>query len=335
MRIIAGDFDDPQVQALLRLHLSGMRENSPAESVHALDLSGLRQPAITFVTAWQDGALLGMGAIKELDHEHGEIKSMRTHPDHARKGVAAAILEHLIGLGRARGYRRISLETGSGAAFEPALALYRRRGFVDGPAFGGYTATEFNQFLHLDSAGFEPEAAAPTLRATRVIRRQDASGRITIDTITLDREARYRRRIALATDRGHAFLLDLPEATYLAHGDALELSNGALVKVVAAPEDLLEIHAHDPVELARIAWHIGNRHTPAEITRAAIYIQPDHVLEEMVAGLGGHVHRVRRPFEPEGGAYGGKGPLQQGHHHHGGGDHHHHHDHAHDTTSGH
>lgn len=333
MRIIAGDFDHPQVQALLRLHLTGMRANSPPESVHALDLSGLRQPAITFVTAWQNDALLGMGAIKELDPAHGEIKSMRTHPDHARKGVAAAILEHLIGLGRARGYGRISLETGSGKAFEPALALYRRRGFTEGAAFGDYAATSFNQFLHLDSAGFTTPTASPALRAARVIDRHEVGSRITIDTITLDREARYRRRIALATDRGHAFLLDLPEATYLAHGDALELSNGALVKVVAAPEDLLEIHGHDPVELARIAWHIGNRHTPAEIQSAAIYIKPDHVLEEMVVGLGGHVHRVRRPFEPEGGAYGGKGPLHQDHHH-GAGHHHHHEGHAHKKAPG-
>ncbi len=164
------------------------------------------------------------------------------------------------------------------------------------------------------------------LNASTVIRTSDLAGRITSDTVTLDREARYRRRIAMETDRGHAFLLDLPEATYLAHGDALELSNGALVKVVAAPEDLLEVHAHGAVALARIAWHIGNRHTPAEITAHAIYIKPDHVLAEMVEGLGGHVHAVKRPFEPEGGAYGGKGPLQAGHHHHGAGHHHHDHD---------
>lgn len=166
------------------------------------------------------------------------------------------------------------------------------------------------------------------LRATNVLRRAELGKRITIDTITLDREARYRRRIAMATDRGHEFLLDLPEATYLAHGDALELSNGALVKVQAAPEALMEIHTHGPLELARIAWHIGNRHTPAEITASAIYIKPDHVLAEMVEGLGAHVHAVTRPFEPEGGAYGSKGPLQMGHHH-GGHAHGHDHDHGH------
>jgi urease accessory protein len=168
------------------------------------------------------------------------------------------------------------------------------------------------------------------LRASRVVRRADRAGRIAIDTVTLDREARYRRRVAMTTDRGHAFLLDLPEATYLADGDALEIDGRGLVKVVAAPQDLLEIHADGPQALARIAWHIGNRHTPAEMTAKAVYIQPDHVLEEMVVGLGAHVHRVLRPFEPEGGAYGGKGPLQSGHHHGGHGhDHGHGHGHAH------
>jgi|LNFM01.1.fsa_nt_gb urease accessory protein len=173
------------------------------------------------------------------------------------------------------------------------------------------------------------------LRSTAVIRRADLGQRITIDTVTLDREARYRRRIAMESDRGHKFLLDLAEATYLAHGDALELSNGALIKVQAAPENLMEIHAHDAHSLARIAWHIGNRHTPAEITEHAIYIKPDHVLAEMVEGLGAHVHEVRRPFEPEGGAYGSKGPLQKGHHHHGGHGHEHAHDHDHVHDHGH
>jgi urease accessory protein len=165
------------------------------------------------------------------------------------------------------------------------------------------------------------------LRATTVVRRTDIGQRIAIDTITLDRQARYRRRVVLTTDRGHEFLLDLAEATYLASGDALELTNGGLVKVVAAAEDLLEIHAHDALALAKIAWHLGNRHTPAEVTRDAIYIQPDHVLAEMVERHGAHVHRVMRPFEPEGGAYGGHGALHAGHHHgHSG----HHHRHSHD-----
>jgi putative acetyltransferase len=150
MKIIPGDLDDPRVQDLLRLHLAGMHANTPAGHVFALDLSGLKHPSLSFFTAWADESLLGMGAIKELDGTSGELKSMRTHPDHLRKGVAAALLEHLIATARSRGYKRISLETGSGTGFDAALALYRRRGFVNGPAFGDYAASDFNQFLHLD-----------------------------------------------------------------------------------------------------------------------------------------------------------------------------------------
>ena len=149
MKIILGDFDDERVLALLREHLAGMHANTPAGHVYALDLSGLRVPAVTFVTAWVGEDLLGCGAIKELDATSGELKSMRTASAHLRKGVGAALLEHLLALARARGYRRVSLETGSGAAFEPALALYRKYGFANGGAFGDYVASEFNQFLHL------------------------------------------------------------------------------------------------------------------------------------------------------------------------------------------
>lgn len=167
-----------------------------------------------------------------------------------------------------------------------------------------------------------------SLRASAILRADALAGTKIVDTITLDRQSRYRRRVLLTTDNGRELLLDLPEATYLAHGDGLVVEGGVVV-VQAATEDLLEIHAHDALALATIAWHLGNRHTPAEITRGAIYIQPDHVLAELVEQLGAHVHRVRRPFEPEGGAYGGKGPLHSGHDHHGG-HHHHDHDHAHD-----
>lgn len=167
-------------------------------------------------------------------------------------------------------------------------------------------------------------------RAATHIRRLEVAGHNTTDTITLTRADRHKRRIVLTTDNGQPFLLDLPEATYMAHGDALALDDGTLIEVRAAAEPLLEIYCHDASALARIAWHIGNRHTPAEVTAQALYIQPDHVLEEMVIGLGAHAHHVMRPFEPEGGAYGGKGPLQSSHHHHGSGHtHSHEHDHAH------
>ncbi len=153
MRITQGDLTDPQVIDLLRLHLAGMHANSPPGSVYALDLSGLQRPDISFYTAWEGGTLLGCGALRELSPAAGEIKSMRTSPQHLRKGVGVALLRHMLDVARARGLRRLSLETGSGDAFEPALALYRRFGFTNGEAFGDYTASPFNQFLHLDLAG--------------------------------------------------------------------------------------------------------------------------------------------------------------------------------------
>jgi putative acetyltransferase len=150
MIIVPGDFENPRLLALLRLHLAGMHANSPPGSNNAFDLWELKAHDVGVYTAWRDGKLLGMAALKELDAVTGEIKSMRTDPAHLREGVAAALLDHILNVARQRGYRRLSLETGSGEAFEPALALYRRNGFVNGEAFGGYDATSFNQFLHLD-----------------------------------------------------------------------------------------------------------------------------------------------------------------------------------------
>jgi putative acetyltransferase len=150
LKIVPGNFEDPRVISMLRLHLQGMHANSPPGSVYALDLSGLKAPNISFFTAWEEDALVGMGALKEIDSTSGEIKSMRTDPKHLRKGVATALLEHLITTAKSRGYRRLSLETGSGPAFEPGVALYRKRGLTNGRQFGEYIPTEFNQFLHLD-----------------------------------------------------------------------------------------------------------------------------------------------------------------------------------------
>lgn len=143
------DLRGAPTRALLALHLSGMQAHTPAGHVHALDLSGLSRPDVSVWTAWIDGGIAGVGALRRLDARSGEVKSMRTHPDHLRKGVAAALLEQIIAAARGHGLARLSLETGSGPAFEPALRLYRRRGFVDGPAFGDYRASAFNQFLHL------------------------------------------------------------------------------------------------------------------------------------------------------------------------------------------
>jgi putative acetyltransferase len=105
---------------------------------------------VTVWSAWNGDDICGIGALKQLDAHAGEIKSMRTHPDYLRRGVAAALLEHIVKEARARGLRRLSLETGSGPAFEPALALYRRHGFINGAAFSDYQKSDFNQFLHLE-----------------------------------------------------------------------------------------------------------------------------------------------------------------------------------------
>lgn len=154
MRIVKpGDFDDDRVKALLTRHLEGMHANSPPGHVFALDWSGLQKPDISFYSAWEGDELLGIGALRKLAPDAGEIKSMRTAAEHLRKGVAATILDHIIGEARRRGYRRLSLETGIGPAFEPAFRLYLNYGFTEGGSFGDYEKSAFNRFLHLDLAG--------------------------------------------------------------------------------------------------------------------------------------------------------------------------------------
>lgn len=144
------DLSGASTRDLLALHLSGMQANTPAGHVFALDLSGLQVPEVTVWTAWRGGEIAGVGALKALGGGAAEIKSMRTHPDHLRQGVGAAILDHIIAQARTRGLSRLSLETGRGDSFDAALALYRTRGFANGGAFSDYEASTFNQFLHLD-----------------------------------------------------------------------------------------------------------------------------------------------------------------------------------------
>ena len=144
--------DDLQGEAILRLlreHMEDMAEHSPPESVHALDEEALRGPDITFWTGWQEGALAGCGALKELDARHGEIKSMRTARAHLRKGVAAGILDHIIQEAQRRSYRRLSLETGSMDAFEPARALYEAYGFEYCGPFADYREDHNSVFMTL------------------------------------------------------------------------------------------------------------------------------------------------------------------------------------------
>ena len=144
------DLSGPEIAALLETHLAHMRAISPPESVHALDLDKLRQPEITFWTIWNGDDLVGCGALKELDPSHGEIKSMRTAAAHLRKGVAAAMLEHVINESRRRGYRRLSLETGSGPGFDAALAFYEKHGFTYCGPFAEYTDDPFSRFMTLE-----------------------------------------------------------------------------------------------------------------------------------------------------------------------------------------
>jgi urease accessory protein len=131
-----------------------------------------------------------------------------------------------------------------------------------------------------------------------------------VDTVLIDFDRRHRRRIQLTTEGGAELLLDLPQAVRLRDGDGLVLDGGGVVLVQARAEPLLDIHAHDAAGLVRIAWHLGNRHLPVQLLGSHIRIRADHVIAEMVRGLGGHVHAVDAPFDPEAGAYAG------GHQHH-------------------
>ena len=148
MDIREDDLTAPAVLDLLRLHLAGMHDESPPESVHALGAEALRGPDVGFWSVWDGDALLGFGALKELDAAHGEIKSMRTAPAALRRGVGAALLDHIIAEARRRGYSRLSLETGSTPAFDAAAALYARFGFTPCGAFADYPADDpFSRFM--------------------------------------------------------------------------------------------------------------------------------------------------------------------------------------------
>jgi urease accessory protein len=159
------------------------------------------------------------------------------------------------------------------------------------------------------------------LRATSVIAKGDWRSDAA-DTIVLDYDERHRRRVSMTGVRGLAFLLDLPDAVMLRSGDALALEDGRLVEVVAAPEPLAEVKCASLPDFARVAWHLGNRHLPVQIIGPKLRIRRDHVIEDMLRGLGAQVVEVEAPFDPEGGAY-AQAVQTQGHDHG-------HHDHAHD-----
>ncbi|MDR7071563.1 GNAT family N-acetyltransferase [Fictibacillus barbaricus] len=147
MNIKKDDLTGPEIVELINAHLHGMTLLSPPESIHALNLDSLRKPDITFWSAWEDKELMGCGALKELDAEHGEIKSMRTSSSHLRKGVAKQMLQYIIEEAKKRGYRKLSLETGSQAAFEPARRLYASFGFQYCKPFSDYQEDSNSVFM--------------------------------------------------------------------------------------------------------------------------------------------------------------------------------------------
>lgn len=147
MEIRAGGLDHPDVQALLRLHRDEALGSTPRENAHALDLDGLRAGDVRFWTAWDGDTLLGMAALRRLDSCHHEIKSMRTAPEQLRRGVARALLAHVLAEARTGGATRVSLETGTARMFDAANRLYEAAGFVDGPAFGEYPESAHNRFM--------------------------------------------------------------------------------------------------------------------------------------------------------------------------------------------
>jgi putative acetyltransferase len=143
-RIIAAHPNSPAIVDLLRLHLDEMHQWSPPESVHAMPVERLRAVDVTFYSAWHGESLAACGALKQLDPQHGELKSMRAHPDYRGKGAGRAILLHLMAEARARGYTRLSLETGRPEPFLPARRLYESHGFAECPPFAAYVADDFS-----------------------------------------------------------------------------------------------------------------------------------------------------------------------------------------------
>ncbi len=144
------DLTSPEIAELLADHLSEMQQHSPPESVHALDLEKLRQPEITFWSIWNEYELVGCGALKELDEKHAEIKSMRIDPKYRGQGAGKLMLRHILEEAKDRGYERLSLETGSMAAFEPARLLYATHGFIECEPFADYVLDPHSVFMALE-----------------------------------------------------------------------------------------------------------------------------------------------------------------------------------------
>ncbi|ODU70143.1 MAG: GNAT family N-acetyltransferase [Novosphingobium sp. SCN 66-18] len=153
LRFVEDTLSGEEVQALVAYHLADMQRHSPACKVHALPVAALRQPDVTFWSAWVGQDIAGICALRHLSHDHGELKSMRAAPEWRGHGVGEAMLLHLLAEARRRGYARVSLETGRTEPFHPAVALYRKHGFVPCPAFADYVIDDFSQCLTLDLSG--------------------------------------------------------------------------------------------------------------------------------------------------------------------------------------
>src|SRR5690348_1707051 len=150
MRIVPGDFNDPHLRDLLHIHLTRARAETAPGSAHALDISGLQAPDVSFWTIWDEQTLLGFGALKRLSADHGEVKSMHTAEAMRGKGAGSAMLRHIISSARACGMRRLSLETGTSEYFRPARELYRSHGFLECPPFADYVLDPNSVFMSLD-----------------------------------------------------------------------------------------------------------------------------------------------------------------------------------------
>lgn len=149
-RIVVDELQGHEIQGLLRLHAEGMLVNSPKDACHFLDLAELKDPHITVWSIWNRNDLAGCGALREIDPEHGEVKSMRTAPDHLGRGVGRTLLTHIVSVAQQRSYQRLSLETGTGDAFAAAIHLYESFGFRRCEAFDDYVDNEFSQFFTLE-----------------------------------------------------------------------------------------------------------------------------------------------------------------------------------------
>jgi putative acetyltransferase len=164
MRIAEGDFSDPRVISLLRLHVTTARSQTAPGSAHALDLTQLQSPDISFWTIWEEHTLLGCGALKRLSADHGEVKSMHTAQAMRRTGAGSAMLRHIIEVARERGMSRLSLETGASEYFAPARSFYRSHGFQECPPFADYVLDPNSVFMSVGLRCYDPEA---DLKSTR------------------------------------------------------------------------------------------------------------------------------------------------------------------------